>query len=358
MRELILKDKWQKLGAKFGVLANAQCVENFGNALDELAKLRSTVALCDVSFVRKFEYEENDGIDFLDTVLAANILKLRYGKILDTFLADENGNVVAEVFVTDIDDKIIVVAEEISENACASLACENARDITNTHILLSVDGPVAWKVAKEIFGSDILNLSFLSSEKYKFDGESVYLLRNGKTGEYGYQFLAPNSVAEKLADKILESVKSLDGEICGFDTLQAARLEGNFFNVYAEGARVKDPLELGLQWTIDFEKPSFIGSNAIFKKREDGVKKHIVCLKSSTEIKLGDKIFDGSCEVGEVISVAQSATTQVWLATALFSDEYTAAGFAYSTSPNGDELVETISRPAIVAESLLKPMED
>ncbi len=358
MRELILKNKWENIGAKFGELANAECVENFGNSLEELAKLRSTVAMCDISFVRKFEYEENDGIDFLDTVLAANVLKLRYGKILNTFLADDNGDVAAEVFVTDIDDKIIVIAEEISENACATFANENARDITNLNVLLSVDGPLAWKVAKEIFGSDILNLSFLSAEKYDFEGEDVYLLRNGKTGEYGYQFLAPNSVAEKLADKILGTVKSLGGDVCGFDALQAARLEGNFFNVYAEGAKVKNPLELGLQWTIDFEKPSFTGSEAIFKKREDGVSKRLVALKSSNEIKVGDKIFDGETEIGEVVSAVQSNTINAWLATALFVDEYVASGFAYSTSANGETNIETISRPAIVAQSLLNPMED
>ena len=88
MRELILKDKWVSAGANFGTLGGAQCVADFGDVRRELNALRTTAALCDFSFSKIFEYAESDGIDFLDTKLAANSLKLRYGRLIDTFLAD------------------------------------------------------------------------------------------------------------------------------------------------------------------------------------------------------------------------------------------------------------------------------
>ena len=360
MCELILKDKWATLGANFGEISGSQCVKNFGDTSKELATLRTNAVFCDFSFAKKFVYDENDGLDFLDSILSADILKLRYGKIANTILADENGKVVADVFVADIDDKLIVIAEEAEKGSTSPLCSENsaATDITNSHVLLSVDGVFAWKIAKDIFGSDILNLPFLAVEKYDFEGEDVYLLRSGKTGEYGYQFLAPNSIAEKLADKIIESLNANNGMLCGFDAHQSARLEGNFFNIHAEGKNLGCPLELGLQWTIDFEKESFIGSEAIFEKRRNGVKRKLVGMKSSQEINVGEKIYDGDVCVGEIVSSAKSHIADTFLATAIFDAEYAASGFAYSRTPNGEENIETVSRPPFIALSLSTPMED
>lgn len=277
MRELILKNRWQSKGAQFGSLGGAQCVKNFGDVKKELFAIRNSAALCDFSFVKKFEFDEGDGIDFLDSILAANILKLRYGKIVDTFLADESGKITAETFVANIDDKIILAAEQAGDASLNPISekSQNVRDITDSHVLLSVDGPLAWKVAREIFGADILNLPFLSIEKYDFEGESVYLLRNGKTGEFGYQFLAPSSAAESLSAKIEASLETLGGCVCGFDAHKIARMEGNFFNIYGEGLKVECPLELGLQWMVDFDKESFVGSKGIFQKRENGLARRL-----------------------------------------------------------------------------------
>ena len=360
MRELILKNRWQSKGAQFGSLGGVQCVKNFGDVKKELFAIRNSAALCDFSFVKKFEFDEGDGIDFLDSILAANILKLRYGKIVDTFLADESGKIAAETFVANIDDKIILAAEQAGDASLSPISekSQNVRDITDSHVLLSVDGPLAWKVAREIFGADILNLPFLSIEKYDFEGESVYLLRNGKTGEFGYQFLAPSSAAESLSAKIEASLETLGGCVCGFDAHKIARMEGNFFNIYGEGLKVECPLELGLQWMVDFDKESFVGSKSIFQKRENGLARRLVGLQSAGEIKEDCDIFDGDLPIGKVVSAARSHTLEKYLALAVFDQNYALSGFDFSTAPNAETTVSTISRPPIVAESLKKGMEE
>ena len=77
MRKLALESRWAALGAKFGELGGAQCVESPGDADAEVAAIRNTAALCDFSFAKKYSYDESEGLDALDAVLAANILKLR-----------------------------------------------------------------------------------------------------------------------------------------------------------------------------------------------------------------------------------------------------------------------------------------
>ena len=359
MRKLALESRWAALGAKFGELGGAQCVESLGDADAEVAAIRNTAALCDFSFAKKYSYDESEGLDALDAVLAANILKLRYGRIIDTFLAEENGKIAAEVFAGDIDDKLILTAEALGDGLCAPL--ENAgagfEDLSLSHVFLSVDGPLAWKAAKGIFGSDIFNLPYLSIEKYGFEGEKVYLMRNGKTGEFGYQFMAPNSVAEKLLDALLKEIEAVGGRPCGMKAHAIARMEGNFFNIYEEGAKVGNPLELGLQWMIDVDKESFAGSEAIFANRSAGVSKKVVALESGLPIACGDNIYNGKEKVGEICAAMRSPTLGKTLALALFDKNFAYAGFGFSTAPGGGDDVKTISRPPILAQSLVKGME-
>lgn len=354
---LVLRKKWESLHANFGMLGKSEHVLDFGDVNAELGALRNSATLCDFSFVKKFEFEENEGIDFLDSVLAANVLKLRYGKIMDTFLPDSDGNIIAEIFLADIDDKIFAIAESLPDADFSALenGSTSVKDISSNYVLLAVDGPNAWKIAKDIFGSDIFNLSYLSVEKYSFAGDDVYLLRNGKTGEFGYQFLAPLSVAEALADKILESLKTYEGCVCGTAAHAIARLEGNFFNIYSEGKSVKSPLELGLQWMIDFHKDTL--PKKLLQQRSEGVSRKITALTSDAELALGMKIFDASKCVGEIVSSKYSPTIKKFMALALIDAPFAMSGFDFSSAPDAKCNISSISRPPFVAQSLTRGME-
>lgn len=359
MRDLKLAGKFASFGAEFCEINGAQAVKSVAGFAQECDALRKGATLTDFSFVRRFVYDESDGLDFLDGALAQNILKLRYGRIVDTFLASEDGEVAAECFVANIDDKVYVVAENI---ACDSRidgallqGCPSAKDITCDTVLLSVDGPEAWRVAKDVCGQDIMNLPYLSIESYDFEGERIQLMRNGKTGEFGYQFLAPVSVAEKLFDALKLSLDSAGGVLCGVDSVFNARLEGNFFNIYAEGAVVKDPVSLGIQWMIDMQKDSFPGSDAIFARRQKGACASLAGVKGanpSVALPVGGAVFAGGRKVGDIVSSGFSRILNAPIALVLFERKYALAGFDYSTSPDGDLDVSTVSMPPIIPLSL------
>jgi len=356
MRSLFLEKFWTQFNAKFSQLGTGQCIEDFGNADEEYKALRTSVVLSDMSFTQRFSFEESEGLDFLDTKLSANILKLRYGKISNSFLCDEESHICAEVFTADIDDKLICVLESLNDANGNVILTDFAQDLTPKTSLLSVDGPYAWKVASAIFGTDIFNLSFMSVEKYDYKGSDVFLMRNGKTGEYGYQFLVENSNAESLAKDLLEETQKLGGKLCGTKAQELARLEGNFFNIYAEGLKVKNPLELGLQWQIDFEKESFPGAEKIFENRKNGIDKKIVAISADSKFSEEDKIFNGDDEVGSVTVAKYSPISKKWTGLALMNNQCAYSGFGFSKVPNGAEDIFTISRPSILAESLNKPM--
>lgn len=319
--------------------------------------LRHTVVLSQQQNIRLLTMPEAEGIDRLDENLAANILKLRYGGIIDTFLAREDGSVAAEALVANIDDKVITLFETTDNSAIDTLAekINGCQDITLTHSVFCVDGPLSWKVAKAIFGADILNLPYLATEKYEFESQPAYLFRSGRTGEFGYAFIVPNSVANNLKAKLSEEVKSLGGCECTQEAINLAKLESGFFNVFEEGAKANNPIELGLQWMSDFSKDNFCGVKAISEARNANTRK-LVAIRG-VGVKLDAQLFNGTENVGSVISAKYSYGISDNIGLALVDSAFAHSSIELSTFADTQADVLIISRPAILSDSLTKGME-
>lgn len=354
MSGLALKQKWLERGAKIVELPMCEYVAEVSGTERELAALRGSVAVSDMSHLKKLSFDEAEGADFLDAKLAANMLKLRYGKALETFLANGDGKPAADITAANIDDKIFVFAESIDDGVFAELESGgSARNLDPTHTLLSVDGPDAWKVLKKLFGADIYNLSFMSVEKYCYAGADAVVLRAGKTGEFGYQILVPNEVAPALFDELEKLAAELGGGLAGAKTLLAARAKGNFFNIYAEGKTARNAVELGLQYQIDFDKESFCGSEAIFAARQNCPRK-LVAVSAQKPIEAGAKLFDEGRQVAEIANVDETDPT---FALAFADSGIAFVGVKLADAPNGECAYRIVSRPAVLTQSLLRGMD-
>ena len=354
MQQLTLKEKWLANGAKIVSLPMCDYVASVSDVNTEMNALRNSVVLSDISYMKKLAFDEAEGAEFLDEHLAGNVLKLRYGKAMQTFLADANGDIAADITLANIDDKIFLFAETIDDSAFECL-CPTSQNLDTTHTLLSIDGPEAWKIAKKIFGADIYNLSFMTVEKYSYENSDAIVMRAGKTGEFGYQILVPNTVAEKLFDEIHNAIKEFNGRLAGVDTLLSARAKGNFFNIFGEGKKVKNPFELGLQWQIDFDKEIFDGSEKILQNRQKQQANKLIAIQCQEPVEVGTKIFNNTEEVGEVVSI-DLADKNFALAIVNFDVAYVGQDFAFQSA--GNDACKTVSRPSIIAQSLLRGMDD
>ncbi len=355
----MLKDKLLELGACFGKKYGPEMLSNFGDVWKEFQYIRSTVALSDFSFAKIFSFPENTGAEYLDGILPANIFKLRYGKIINTFLPDSAGGVSGELMVSNIDDKIFVIAEIPDNLSCGRLVNEGGIgcEISSDYCIFSVDGPLAWKVAEMLLGVDVLGLTYMSVDMFDFQGCGLYLLRNGRTGEFGYQFVVPVGKALALFDALKNTVLSLEGGCAGFDAHTIARMQGNFFNFFREGVRVRNPLELGLQWMVDFSKEAFLGSETLFKNRNAGVVRRLTAISSFMQ-NLSDNsaVYCSGKEIGRIVSTVDLKDSSLSLA--LLDSGYAYPGFAYSTKPDVDDgLFVTVSRPTFIPLSLTKGMD-
>jgi aminomethyltransferase len=368
VRTSLVRAQLAVAGAAFRERHGVEVVSHLTHREAEYRAVRDAVALTDFSFVQKYRVPEEKGIDFLDALVAGNVAKIRFGRVLHTFLADQDGFIVGDCYVANNDTELIFLCESLLPDAALQAQLEAAgasaagvEDLTANHALFSLDGFRAWEVVKEIFGADVLGLPYLSIEVYPFAGQTVRLFRSGKTSEFGYLLLAPEAVVPELFDTLTKSIAKREGRICGVDIHDDLRLEGRFFNLHAEGQRVRDPLALGLQWMIDLDKESFLGGEAIKRRRAEGLKRKIVGVATEpgcTALQTGAKIFHEDQPVAEVVASCHSFVLGHRLGLALFPRELAYSGLSFYLAASDGPVVRTISMPPIMPRSLTVKLDE
>lgn len=367
MRTSPLKDSLAAAGAVGRERHGVEIASHFGDVQAECGAVRDAAALTDFSFVRAFSLPENPGMDILDALLAGNVPKIRFGRVLHTFLADPEGRLAADCFVANNDQEFIFLCESILPDAelDALLATAGvapvAKDLSANHVVLSLDGFRSWEIVKKIFGADVIGLPYLSIENYQFAGAPVRFIRAGKTSEFGYLLIAPASLAAGLFDTLRAEVAERGGRLAGADAHDALRLEGRFFNIFREGERVRDSLPLGLQWMIDFEKEKFLGRDAILQRRTAGLKQKVIGLAAAEgcrELTTGAPIFSAGRPVGEVVTHGLSHVLNRPLGLGLFPVELAYAGLEFRVGSPDGAVIRSISMPPIMPRSLTVKLDE
>jgi glycine cleavage system aminomethyltransferase T len=362
LRTSPLKSLMAAAGAAFRERYGTEVVARFADRRTEYNAVRNAIGLTDFSWGRTFSLPEDKGIDFLDALLAGNVPKIRFGRVLHTFLADDDGLLIGDCYVANNDKEFLFICESILADAeldglmrKAGAAEALVQDLGTSHALLSLDGVRAWEVVKKLFSPDVLGLPYLSIENYSFGGQPVRLFRAGKTSEFGYLLLAPVEVAAALFEACKSEVEQRGGGLCGVDVHDDLRLDGRFFNIHAEGRRVRDPLILGLQWMIDFDKEKFAGCDALKRRRAQGLQKKIIGIAAESGcegLKDGARIYHQGEAVAEVVASSFSWALNQPVGLAVFPIELAFSGLAFRLGAPDGPVVRSISMPPIMPKSL------
>ncbi len=365
MRTSPIRDILAARGAQFIQRAGVELAACFSSIEEEYQAVRTGVGLTDFSFTNRFRIPE-DGLDMLEQYAAGSVASIRFGRVLHTFAANDDGELESDLYIANDDEELIAIGESLVDDAAtaevlAKLGGEQAglRDISDSTALFGIDGFKAWAVAKDLFGPDVLGLPYLSLEMYELDGVEVKLLRAGKTSEFGYLLLVPASEAASVWTKIENVGEPYGLKPVGLDAHLALRLDGRFFNIHAEGAEIKDPLQLGLQWMIDLEGDDFRGREAIMRRRADGLKNKIVGVVPAAkngELRNGDKILHRERVVAEVVTACDSPSLGHRIGLALFELDFAYSGLTFDSENDGQ--VRTVSMPPFTPQSLTVKLDE
>jgi aminomethyltransferase len=365
MRKSPLHDLLAARGATFAERAGAEIAVRFGEVDDEYRAVRSAIGIADFSFATRHRVPEA-GLDALEAYATGSIAGIRFGRVLHTMAADDEGFVESDLYVANDDESFVVIGESLVDDVATTAALERAgafaagaEDLSGSTALIGVDGFRAYAPMRQLFGPDVLGLPYLAIETYELGGAQVKLIRGGKTSEFGYLLLVPAGDAAAIWQQIEEAGAAHGIRPVGAAAHSALRLDGRFFNVHEEGRRVRDPLELGLQWMIDLGGEACRGLEAIRARRAAGLARKIVGVVPADPggaMAVGDAILSGGERVAEVVAAAYSPTLERRIGLALFDGAYAYAGLEFRAADGGG--VRTVSMPPITPKSLTVKLDE
>jgi len=241
--------------------------------------VRNDVALFDMSAMSKFLVQGPDAESVLNR-LSGNDVAVPVGRCVYTQWMNERGRVMADVTITRLaEDRFqVVVAEAFHRRVAWMLrrgTPDGARvyvtDVTSGSALLSVQGPASRAMLAELTTTDLSNEAFpyLTAQEIDLHHARALAVRMSFVGELGWELFVPTEFALGVYDRLVEAGAAHGLAHAGMATLESTRTEAGRLDYGLDMENSDSPLEAGLKFAIDFDKPGgFVGRDALLAQFE------------------------------------------------------------------------------------------
>ena len=257
----------------------------------EYFAIRNMTAVFDLTPMTKYRVTGPDSLAYIDRLVTRDMSKIKPGRVAYAVWCDDRGQV--------IDDGTIFHLREGEYRICSQErhfdwldACAIGFDVTVTEETaevagLAVQGPTSWTVLNKMGLHGLEELKAFGLMHFDFDGAELMVSRTGFTGDLGYELWIEPDKAGLLWDALFEAGKLHGIRAIGVHALEMARVEAGYLAAYVDflpskatvrHGRTRSPLELGLDWLVDFKKPNFNGRRALAEEKRRGSKWRLVKL--------------------------------------------------------------------------------
>jgi 4-methylaminobutanoate oxidase (formaldehyde-forming) len=149
-------------------------------------------------------------------------------------------------------------------------------DMTSAYAMINVQGPKSRELLSRVTDADLSNevFPYMSMREINVHYAKVLAFRVTYLGELGYELYIPTEFAPTVFDALMENGKDLGLKLAGLQALNSLRVEKAYRDYGHDMDVTETPLETGLGFIVDFEKPDgFIGKDALMQKQAEGTMK-------------------------------------------------------------------------------------
>jgi aminomethyltransferase len=249
----------------------------------EYFAIRNATGVFDISPMTKYRIKGRDALDYLNRLVTRDMGKIAPGRVAYAVWCDDRGQV--------LDDGTIFHLREGEYRLCSQerhydwlQASAIGMDVSITEETadvagLAVQGPTSWSILDKMGLSGLDALKPFGLMHFDFDGAELMVSRTGFTGDLGYELWIEPAKAGLLWDALFEAGKLYGIRAIGTHALEMARIEAGYLAAYQDflpakatvrNGRTRSPLELGLEWLVDFSKPNFNGRRALAEEKKRG----------------------------------------------------------------------------------------
>jgi len=356
----------KKLNAKMVEFAGYEMPIQYPNGIAAEHKLiREKVGVFDVSHMGEFEVTGEDALSFLQYLTVNDVAKLNVGNVQYSCMCYENGGIVDDFLVYNIDNNYMMVVNgaNITKdwdwiNKIAKNFKVELKDSSDDYNLLAVQGPKSLQTLQKLTDIDLSedNLPFYHFKIGKIVDIDTIISRTGYTGEIGYElyFKGDESICEKIWDAIFEAGAEFGIGPAGLGCRDTLRLEKGYCLYGNDIDPTTNPIEAGLGWITKFNKGcDFIASDLLKKIKEEKPVRNLVGLNILADkfiARHSYKIFDNKGEkIGYVTSGNMAPSLGKPVAIGYVTAEYKAIGSKVNIEARGKLFpAEVVKMPFLI----------
>ena len=240
----------------------------------EVATVRASAGICDVSTLGKIEVSGRDAAEFLNRVYCNSFAKLPVGKARYGLMLREDGMIFDDGTTSRLTDDTYVMTTTTALAGpvmthlefCAQVHWPDLdvrlASVSDQWAQMAIAGPRSRDILSEIVDADISNEAFpyLSARDVSlFQGAlKGRLFRISFSGELAFELAVPAGFAESVADAIMQIGARYDICAYGVEALNVLRIEAGHVT-HAEINGTVTPADLGFAKMVSAVKPDFIG---------------------------------------------------------------------------------------------------
>ena len=331
LAELALAALHERLGARFVDEGGTAVPADYGDPARELGSLRSTFVVVDLSWLGRLELRGRDRHRFLNGLVTSNTKDLAPGHGGCGLLLNKQGRVLADVYVTALDDRLWV---ELPAGRTDPVRrhLESYRVIDDVEVsplddmvLIGVLGPGA----AAALGAVAADVDLDATTRGRVDGTEVQIVRRHVFGIEAFVLWVTASLAEDVFTALAAPGASgaADGatsgsRAAGLAAIEAMRIEAGVVRYGVDFGEDTVANETGLvEQAIDFTKGCYLGQEIVarihYRGRPSKLSVPVEVTGRATEPPVPGRIRaaggDAPEDSGRLTSVAPGASAGAWL---------------------------------------------
>lgn len=314
-----LYDRHVALGALVQPFGGFDMPIQYSSIIEEHNAVRQHCGVFDVSHMGETFVSGEDAERFVNHIFTNDVTGAPIGQIFYGMMCYPDGGTVDDLLVYKMGEQLyflVINAANIDKDIEWIMSSAEGFNVNIDHCSerygqLAVQGPEAETVMEEVLQIPCKDLVFYTAKTINVDGVEVIVSRTGYTGEDGFEIYGSHEYIVKQWDKLMESGRC---KPCGLGCRDTLRFEVGLPLYGDELSQDISPVMAGFSMFCKFDKPEFIGKEALLKQKTEGVARRLrgLMLDDRAVPRHGYKVLKDGVEVGEIttgyrlISVEQS----------------------------------------------------
>ena len=249
---------------------------HYSSIMDEHHTVRNSCGVFDISHMGRFMLSGEGASSWLGEQFTNNPARLEDGHGQYTLMLNDKGGVIDDLIIYRIHSQewlLVVNAARIQED----YVWLSARlpggltliDASEYYAGLAVQGPEAAAVFEQWSGDHLPPRNGIRVE------QGTFICRTGYTGEDGFEIFMPAGNAVTVWRSLLD----LGAKPCGLGARDTLRMESCYPLNGNDLAPDLTPLQAGLGFFVDLEKPAFTGRDALIAQKTNGLPSKLIAFK-------------------------------------------------------------------------------